>query len=230
MKLSIIIPAHNEEQTIGRILQKVATVNVAPWEKEVVVVNDGSSDATRAIAEYVIAKTDSRQKWTLVNHEKNMGKGTAIQSALTKVTGDYVIIQDADLEYEPEDIPKLLAALTGSSAVFGDRGSKSYPERGWQYVWGVKLLTGVFNVLYGAKLRDLYTGYKLVPAQALRSVHIQSAGFEFEAEVASKLARLGVTIQEVPIGYFPRGKSQGKHIRAIDGLWGLWTIIKLRFS
>lgn len=239
-KLSIIIPAHNEEATIGQVLEKINRLDVGSWQKEVIVINDGSTDKTKHILNNISSKTSGRYKmmmldFELIHHLTNLGKGSAIQSGLKKASGDYVIIQDADLEYNPFDIPNLLLALPPESskqpmAVFGRRGYKAYPERGLHYVFGAWLLTWFYNLLYFQNLTDLYTGYKLIPTSIFKSLNIQSTGFEFEAEVACKLAKAGVKIKEVPINYEPRSKSQGKHIRFIDALRGFKKILAIRFS
>ena len=232
MKLSIIIPAHNEDKTIAEILRRVAEVNIAPWEKEIIVVNDGSVDNTKSVVEASTSKIGGGEKLLLINHQANLGKGAAIKTGLEKASGDYAIIQDADLEYFPEDIPKLLQpinrrATTSGMAVFGNRGTKSYPERGFHYVFGAKLLTGIFNVLYGVWLHDLYVGYKLFPSTAI--TNIESNGFELEAELAAKLIKAGCKIIEAPINYKPRSHAQGKHLRPKDAIIGMWAIIKYRF-
>jgi len=233
MKLSIIIPAHNEEATIKQVLEKVAGVDLGEWEKEVIVVNDGSSDGTKTMIDDALSLFDGRQKVIMVHHEKNLGKGAAIQTGLKKASGDYVIIQDADAEYDPSDIPNLLSLiLNGESyqlAVFGARGHKAYPQRGFHYVIGAWLLTTFYNILYRQKLTDLYTCYKLIPASIFKDLNIQSQGFEFEAEVSCKLAKRGVIIKEVSINYKPRNKDQGKHIKFIDAIRGFWAILKYRF-
>lgn len=268
MKLSIIVPAHNEEKTIAQVLEKVLNLGIAPWEKEVVVVNDGSSDGTgdiidkycsasihrplvssrvhpkRSLLEDKIASPSDALRFamtqpmngyaTAVHRQINLGKGAAIKSALEKVTGDYVVIQDADGEYEPSEILNLLSIIFNREhkvAVFGNRGIKSYPERGFHYVIGAKLLTWIFNILYGVRLHDLYTGYKLIPANVFKSLDIRSDGFEFEAEVACKLRKKGCKIIEIPIkNYRPRSKAQGKHIRFKDAIIGMWAIIKYRLK
>lgn len=245
MKLSIIIPAHNEEKTIQQVLEKVLNVDLGVWKKEVIVVNDGSSDKTGQIID------SFGNGVSTIHHQTNLGKGSAIQTGLKKASGDYVIIQDADLEYEPNDIPNLLVTLIKSTnnlsvpfghlpspgervkekaiAIFGKRGYKAYPERGFHYVVGAWMLTTFYNLLYHQRLTDLYTGYKLIPTSTFRDLNIESQGFEFEAEVACKLSKRGVIIKEVPIHYQPRNKQQGKHIRFIDAVKGFWKILKLRF-
>lgn len=230
MKLSIIIPTYNEAATIAQVVEAVLKVDLGEWEKEVIVVDDGSTDGTAS----VLAGQDS---FILLSHEQNQGKGAAIQTGLLHASGDYVLIQDADLEYEPGDIPNLLSLIPrggiGSSklvAVYGNRGIKAYPERGMYYVIGAKLLTWTVNILFGSRLRDLYTGYKLLPAGIIKELDIHSSGFEFEAEVTCKMLRKGVSIVEIPITYRPRNKEQGKKIRFIDAVIGFAVIVKLFFS
>ncbi len=239
MKLSIIIPAHNEEKTIAQVLEQVLKVDLDGWEKEVVVVDDGSSDGTGTILEkicsvpiYGHSGSPINRHATLISHPTNLGKGAAIKSALVKATGDYVIIQDADLEYNPGDIVNLLSFIPDDGkhriAIFGKRGYKAYPERGFHYVIGAWLLTTFYNLLYGQQLTDLYTGYKLIPTRIFKELNIESNGFEFEAEVACKLVKKNVIIKEVEISYLPRNKAQGKHIRFVDAVKGFWTIVKIR--
>ncbi len=241
MRLSIIIPAHNEEVTIRQVLEKVSAVNFGSWEKEIIVVNDGSSDNTGKIIEQwaTLEGNDAH----CLHHSTNLGKGAGIKTGLQAASGDYIIIQDADAEYDPADIPSLLSIIENNPsrppltlrggesqvAVFGARGHKAYPERGFHYVVGAWMLTTFFNLLYWQKLTDLYTCYKLIPGKVFKELGIKSTGFEFEAEVACKLALRGIKITEAPIGYKPRNKEQGKHIRLIDALKGFWSIFKYRF-
>lgn len=268
MRLSIIIPAHNEEATIQQVLDKVFSVDLGSWEKEVTVVNDGSTDRTGEIVNSIYqsskilsgepvepqnfgefltlrqaqgSKTGFGGNLIVIHHPINLGKGAAIQTGLKRASGDYVIIQDADAEYDPMDIPSLLLGLedglrvlarrpSSGVVVLGKRGYKAYPERGFHYVIGAWLLTAFYNLLYHQHLTDLYTGYKLIPTSIFKSLDIQSAGFEFEAEVACKLAKKGVIIKEIPIHYQPRNKEQGKHIRFVDAIRGLIKIFELRIK
>lgn len=229
MKLTIIIPAHNEDRTIERVLDKVMDAELGKWEREITVVNDGSTDKTKKILAKLRQNLDKNRKLlTILHHSKNLGKGAAIKSALSKSTGDYVIIQDADLEYDPMDVSKLLSCAKTGVAVFGNRGVKRYPERGFHFVLGAKILTWTVNLFYGRRLYDLYTGYKLIPTKVLKSLDLQSNGFEFEAEVTCKLIKKGVKIVEIPIKYQPRNKEQGKHINYKDFFRGFLMILKCR--
>lgn len=229
MKLSIIIPVHNEDRTIEKVLEKVMQVDLRKWEREIIVVDDGSTDRTKEILEkFRKSLSKNRKLLTILHHPENKGKGAAIKTALKKATGDYVIIQDADSEYNPDDIPRLLSDAKAGIAVFGNRGVRRYPERGFHFVLGAKILTWIVNLLYRRRLYDLYTGYKLIPAKVLKSLDLQSNGFEFEAEVTCKLIKKGVNIVEIPIKYQPRNKEQGKHIGYTDFFKGLLMILKCR--
>lgn len=227
MRLSIIIPANNEESSIGKILQKVSDLKIP--EKEIIVINDGSTDHTKEILE----KLKQTLSFKLAHHDKNLGKGAAIKTGLNEVTGDLVIIQDADLEYEPSDIPLLLEKISdGVAAVYGNRGSKRWPERGLEYILGAKILTLCVNTLYRTNLNDVYTGYKLfnlkqVPLSFL--LGLKSSGFEFEGEVTCKILNRRGKIIEVPISFTPRSKAEGKHIRFWDGIIGVFTILRFFF-
>jgi dolichol-phosphate mannosyltransferase len=227
-KISIIIPAHNEEKFIEKTLEKVMRT-LLPWDTEIIVVNDGSTDETINILE----KLSRKYSFRLINHDKNLGKGWAIKTGIKNSSGNYLLIQDADLEYDPKNIPALLSKMDEDiSAVYGKRSAKVWPKRGIHYVLGAKLLTFAINALYGSKLEDSYTGYKLfnlekVSKQMLEN--LESSGFEFEAEVTCKILKNKGKILEVPITYIPRSREEGKHIGAKDALIGLLTICKWRF-
>ena len=224
MKLSIIIPVHNEQSTIAKVLWKVKRAETLGYEKEIIVINDGSTDNTKAILE-AIQKT---MHFQLFSHSFNQGKGAAIRTGLKHINGDLVIIQDADLEYDPDDYKTLLGAANNSLVICGKRGVKKWPEQGLHYVLGAKLLTWLVNLLYGAHLTDLYTGYKLFPSSVIKNIDLKSNGFEFEAEVICKVLKKGIKIKEVPIHYQPRSLKQGKHIGLKDAFKGLLTIVKLK--
>jgi len=224
MKLSIIIPVYNEDTTIAQIVEQVVKVEIGNVEKEIVIVNDGSTDGTRA----ALAELGNRQPDSLkiVHHERNQGKGAAIRTAMEHVTGDVVITQDADLEYDPQDYPALLAPFED----YGSRNMRRNPRSSWSFYWGGRLLSWVANLLYGSHITDEATCYKLFRTGLLRNLDLQPTRFEFCPEVTGKLLRRGIKIHEVPISYRPRSAAEGKKIGWHDGLTAIWTLIKYRLS
>lgn len=221
-RLSIIVPAYNEERTVGAMLEALMKVPLSGWEKEIIVVNDGSTDGTeKALAPY-------RSSITYVRHPENRGKGAAVRTATALATGEAIVIQDADLEYDPADIPALLAAFSHGDvhAVYGSRKQPILGSSRPHYVAGAKLLTALANACFKARLSDIYTGYKLVRADILKELDIASTGFEYEMEITAQLLKHGHHIVEVPINYAPRNFKAGKKIRARDGLVGIVTLIK----
>lgn len=230
MKLSIIIPVFNEEKTIEEILRRVFQAKLGNWNKEVIVVNDGSVDSSEfKIKSSIRQLADKKVK--LISHKKNLGKGAAIQSGLKYATGDAVIVQDSDLEYDPNDISKLLKKLEEEKdkIIFGSRNVQVSKKDQILYVWGINLSTKLINLLYGSNLTDLYTCYKLYPRSCFEKSSAQSKSFEWDIEFVVKLLKTGYQIEEVPIDYNPRKFSEGKKIRVWDGLAGLWQIFKHRF-
>ena len=227
-KLSIIIPVFNEESTIEEIIEQVESAPVFDYKKEIIIINDGSLDKTKNILENI------KDKYNLIilEHSKNIGKGKAIRTGFEVATGSAVIIQDADLEYNPNDWPLLLKELNNSKigAVYGSRNINSEKKGYFHYVLGVKFLTFLNNLFFRTKLTDIYTCYKLFPAHLIKSIKLESNGFEIEAEITAKILKKGLLIKEVPISYEPRKFKQGKKIRFKDGLIGIWTIVKYRFK
>lgn len=220
--LSVIIPAYNECDTIEEIIRRVGMVNIP---KEIIVVDDSSTDGTRQILEAM----DSDHVRVLY-HDTNLGKGAAIRTALREVQGDVVIIQDADLEYDPVDYHAMLKLILEDRAdvVYGSRFLG--PHRAflfWHYV-GNKLLTLVTNILYNTILTDMETGYKMFRTEVLKGVQLRANRFDFEPEVTSKILKRGYRVFEVPISYAGREFHEGKKITWRDGLPALWTLIKYR--
>lgn len=229
-KLSIIIPVYNEAETVARVIERVRAVELEGFEREIVVVNDGSTDETGAILERVADRWSSLV--TVIHHEENQGKGAAIRTALERVGGDIVITQDADLEYDPKEYPKLLALFEDPAVrvVYGSRNLRKNPRSSWRFYWGGRLLSWVANVLYGSDLTDEATGYKLFRTELLRSLDLQADGFAFCPEVTGKVLRQNIEIHEIPISYEPRSLDEGKKISWRDGLEAVWVLVKHRFG
>lgn len=220
--LSVIIPVFNEEKTIGQIIQKVEGVSLDNIRKEVIVVDDGSTDKTPEILKNL------ESKFAVLYQDRNQGKGAAIRAALPLVHGDYVIIQDADLEYDPNDWLRLLETLEKekADAVYGSRNLGKAGRGYFFFYWGGRSLTWLVNFLFGTQLTDINTGYKLFRAEILKSLNLESNGFEFCEEVTAKLLKRKYVIKETPISYSPRTFKEGKKITSWDGLVGIWTILK----
>jgi glycosyltransferase involved in cell wall biosynthesis len=226
-KLSIIIPVFNEKGTIEEILRRIIAAPALDYEKEIIVVDDGSNDGTDKILK------DLKQKFNfvLLEHVKNSGKGSAIKTALKKISGDLVLIQDADLEYSPRDYQALLRAFNKDSpVVYGSRNLGKTRRGYFLFFLGGRSLTFFLNLIFGSKLTDINTGYKLFRADIIKNINLQSDGFEFCEEVTAKILKSGYPIKEVPIHYYPRKFSEGKKLRFRDGLIGLWTILKHRIK
>lgn len=227
MKLSILMPVYNEAATIELAVKRVLDV-AYPCELEFVIVDDGSSDDTADR----LARAVADPRVTLITHEANRGKGAAIRTALDTASGDYLVICDADLEYAPEEIPALVApVLAGDAAVvYGTRTFGSHASYSFWYVMGNKLVTLFANVLYNCYISDLETCFKLMPVELYRRLQVRSAGFGMEAEVTSKLLKLGMRPFEVPVSYHARGREDGKKITWRDGVAALWIIARVRFG
>ena len=223
LKLSIIIPAYNEVGTISQVLDRVSSV---PLSKEVIVVDDWSTDGTRELL-----RKANMPSLKVFYHDRNMGKGAAIRTGLREVTGDAVIIQDADLEYDPTECTALLEAMadTDAEVVYGSRF-----KGGGEFLLKSRLanrfLTSLTNVLFGSKLSDMETCYKLMSAEIAHSLRIRSNGFEVEPEITAKLLKRGHRITEVPISYRGRGSSEGKKIGWKDGMKAIVALLRYRFS
>ncbi len=222
MKLSVIIPAYNELDTIGNVLDLVRAV---PIEKEIIVADDASTDGT---LELLRTQSDI----ILIEHRSNMGKGIAIRNALDKVTGDIVIIQDADLEYNPNDYPKLIEPILSGRAdiVYGTRFAGNKPKMRWVNYAANKLFAFMASILYGRKITDEATCYKAFRTDVIKSIDLRCKRFEFCPEVTARLLKRGYRFEEVPISYEARTFAQGKKITWKDGLECIWALIKYRFK
>ncbi len=225
MKLSVIIPVFNEKATIGEIIKKVKKV---PVEKEIILVDDGSIDGTSEILKEISEK-DKNIK--IILKEKNEGKGSAIREGLKYVSGDIVVIQDADLEYEPTDWIEMLKVMEKKKAdvVYGSRVLGKNKKSSFIFYLGGRILSLIANFLYQAGITDEPTCYKMFKTEIIKNLNLRCKGFEFCPEVTAKIRKKGIKIYEVPIHYNPRSIKEGKKIRWKDGLIAIWTLIKYRF-
>ena len=224
MKLSVIIPAYNEDRTIETVINRVLATGLV---HEIIVVDDGSQDASVQIVEQLQKDHPSIQ---LLKHPQNKGKGAAIRTGLASVTGDLVLVQDADLEYDPADYPALLAPFSDPKVkvVYGSRNLRRNAKSTLAFYWGGRLLSWVTNLLYGSAITDEATGYKIIQTDLLRDIGVDTDGFEFCPEITGKLLRRGIKIPEVPISYYPRSREEGKKIQWYDGIVAIWTLVKYR--
>ncbi|HHX44389.1 MAG TPA: glycosyltransferase family 2 protein [Chloroflexi bacterium] len=221
MKLSVLVPAYNEEAGLATILRRIAAV---PVDKEIIVVNDCSSDRTGAILDGAVVG-DRIPGLRVIHHRTNRGKGAAIRTALQAASGDAVIIQDADLEYDPQDYPALLAPILSGEAqvVYGVR---NLDAQKLLFRLGNRALTWLTNLLYGVQLHDMETCYKVMTIDIARRLDIESNGFDLEPEITAKIVRLGYTIHEVPIAYEPREEKKLSPWR--DGWPALRALLRYR--
>lgn len=223
MKLSIIIPIYNEEDTLVRVLE---TVSGMPYDKEIIVVDDGSTDGTREL----LGQYENRPGFVIELSPKNSGKGAAIRRGIELARGDVIIIQDADLEYDPKEYPRLLKPIEehGADVVYGSRFLPFEAVRVlyFRHRLGNKLLTWLSNILTDLTLTDMETGAKVFRAPVLKHMRLESNRFGFEPEVTAKIARLKCIIYEVPISYHGRSYAEGKKITWRDGFAALWHIVR----
>lgn len=221
--LSIIIPVYNEEKTIKEIVNKILAL---PLEKEIIIVDDASTDSTKEIIE----KLSASNVKTLF-HEKNQGKGQSVLDAVKEARGEYLIIQDADLEYDPEDYLKLFEALEKGQADIA-YGARFFIKRSGLplHRLGNQVLTGLLNFLYGSNLNDYATCYKMFKRTVFESLNLKATGFDIDVEITCKALKRGVHIKEVPISYYPRNFKEGKKIRFSDALWAMFYMFKYRLQ
>ncbi len=228
-KVSIIIPVYNEAATIAEIIERVRNAAIS-LPKEIIVVNDGSTDRTPEVLQKLAA--DCEGEIRVVSHEVNRGKGAAIRFGLAHAGGEIIVIQDADLEYDPRDYARLLEPLLEGTAdvVFGNRfhGGPHRVLYFWHYL-GNRVLTLLTNVLTGVNFSDMEVGYKVFRADVLRRISLKSDRFGIEPEIAVKVAKLGCRVYEVPIRYYGRTYEEGKKITWRDGLAALFHILRYRF-
>lgn len=229
MKLSIIIPCYNEITTIQTIIEKVKSVKLSDIDKEIIIINDGSTDGTTQILDRFANDPEVK----VLHHQKNQGKGAAIRTGIKAVSGNIVLIQDADLEYNPEEYPQLIQPIVQGKykVVYGSRERNHANKRhsGITFYLGALFLTFLTNWLYWAKLTDEATCYKVFSAKLIKSIPLTCQRFEFCPEVTAKILKRKIPIKEVPISYNPRNKANGKKIGFRDGVEAIWTLIKYRF-
>lgn len=239
MILSIIIPVLNEENTIEEILKKVVFAELpVGFKKEIIVVDDGSTDKSILKVNSLI-KNQKAKMIKLISHKKNLGKGAAVKTGIQNSKGDLIIIQDADLEYDPSYYLVLLAPFKKdkTQVVYGSR-LVNYPLKLWGsnktvlpfHLLANKFLTSLTNLIYGSNLTDMETGYKLFKANDLKKIHLNSNKFDFEAEITAKLLKNKIPIIEIPISIKPRTYKEGKKIGWKDGVSAIWTLMKYRFT
>lgn len=225
-KISIIIPAYNEKNTIKEVLRRCKQAETLGMAREIIVVDDGSTDGTRDIL-----KLEEDSSVRVLLHDRNLGKGAAIRTGLEHVSGDLVLIQDADLEYDPDDWQVMLrpvlkgkATVVYGSRFTGERRNMLY----WHYL-GNRLLSLLTNILYNTTISDMETCYKLFRKDILEGIKIRSNHFDFEPEITAKICKKGIRIYEVPISYTGREAYEGKKISWRDGIPALWALLKYRF-
>jgi len=225
--LSIIVPVFNEEKTVLPLLEKVQKVKLMGLAKQIVVVNDGSSDGTARL----LGKVKSSNV-EIYHHEVNRGKGAAIRTAIPHTTGDFVVVQDADLEYDPNDYKTLLVPLLEgkTDVVYGSRFMGPHRAFLFLHYVGNKFLSLMTNILYNTTITDMETCYKLFRGDIIRSLKLRSNRFEFEPEVTAKILKKGYKLFEMPISYHGRGFEEGKKITWRDGITALVTLIRYRFT
>jgi dolichol-phosphate mannosyltransferase len=230
MKLSVIIPVYNEAQTITEVIDRVWAVDLGDIEKEVIIADDGSTDATAAIID---AHRYIRDGLIQLHHNPiNLGKGAAVRLGLSKATGDILLVQDADLELDPREYTQLLEPILDGRAdiVYGSRFLKASGRVPAKTRWANRFLTMLTNVLFLARLTDMETAYKVFRRRTLEGVRLRCVGFDFEPEVTARFLLAGHRIVEVPISYNPRRVDEGKKMRWIDGLDAVYTLLKCRLT
>jgi len=234
-KLSIIIPVYNEEKTVGKLLKRVLGTKFAVKHVEYIIIDDGSTDTSASVISNFQFPISN---YKFIQHKKNLGKGAAVRSGLQKATGDYIVIQDADLEYNPKDISKLIARIDKEkSIVYGTRLKRLPNIKRDEHTpiflihyFGNKFLSLATSILYKYWITDMECCYKLVPREALKDIKLNARGFEFEPEITAKLLKKGYKIAEVSITTAPRSYKEGKKLYALrDGTKALWTLLKYRF-
>lgn len=230
MRLSVVIPVYNEEQTIDEVIARVAAVELPGVEKEVIIANDGSTDGTRGIIDAVA--WPAGMPVHVYHSPINLGKGAAVRIGLAFATGDVLLVQDADLELDPREYGRLIEPLAAGRAdvVYGSRFLRPNPGVPKRTRTANRLLTMLTNVLFRSRLTDMETAYKVMRREALEGIRLRAVGFDIEPELTARLLLAGRRIVEVPISYKPRTANEGKKMRWIDGVDAVYTLLKCRLT
>ena len=227
-KLSIIVPVYNEAQTIQQVLDRVDEIDLGGIEKEVIVVDDGSTDGSARIIEERMGRagTDRLAHLSIIN----LGKGAAIRFGFKHATGDIVMIQDADLELDPAECTRLIAPILAgeASVVYGSRFKQPSPGISARTRWANRLLTWLTNILFRARLTDMETAYKVFRRDVLQAISLRCVGFDIEPEITARVLQAGFRIRELPVAYNPRRKDEGKKISWTDGIDAIYTLLRCR--
>ena len=224
--ISIVVPVYNEARTVADVIQRLIAIDL-PAPREILVVNDGSTDGTREVLDRITERPELR----IIHAEKNGGKGSAIRIGFAKATGTIVAIQDADLELDPAQLAELTQPILDgrTRVVYGSRFLAGRPEAPWLSIFANQVLTGVTNLLFGGRLTDMETCYKVMTRDVAQSLNLESNRFDIEPEITAKLLRAGHSILELPIRFAPRSRAQGKKIGWRDGFRAIQVLFKYRF-
>ena len=225
--ISIVVPVYNEARTVAAVIQRLIAIDL-PAPREILVVNDGSTDGTREVLDAITQRPELR----IIHAEKNGGKGSAIRIGFTQASGTIVAIQDADLELDPAQLADLVKPILDgrTKVVYGSRFLAGRPDAPWLSVFANQTLTAITNVLFGGRLTDMETCYKVMATDVARSLKLESNRFDIEPEITAKLLRAGHSIIELPIRFEPRSRAQGKKIGWKDGVSAIQVLLKYRFS
>jgi glycosyltransferase involved in cell wall biosynthesis len=225
--ISIVVPVYNEARTVADVIQRLIAIDL-PAPREILVVNDGSTDGTREVLDRITQRPELR----IIHAERNGGKGSAIRIGFAQATGTIVAIQDADLELDPAQLAELTQPILEgrTRVVYGSRFLAGRPDAPWLSIFANQVLTGVTNVLYGGRLTDMETCYKVMTRDIAQSLNLESNRFDIEPEITAKLLRAGHSILELPIRFEPRSRAQGKKIGWRDGFRAIQVLFKYRFS
>jgi glycosyltransferase involved in cell wall biosynthesis len=225
--ISIVVPVYNEARTVAAVIQRLIAIDL-PAPREILVVNDGSTDGTRDVLNQITQRPELR----IIHAEQNGGKGSAIRIGFSQASGTIVAIQDADLELDPAQLADLVTPILDgrTRVVYGSRFLAGRPDAPWLSIFANQVLTAATNVLFGGRLTDMETCYKVMAADIARSLNLESNRFDIEPEITAKLLRAGHSILELPIRFEPRSRAQGKKIGWRDGVRALQVLVKYRFS